>query len=161
LAHAEVVVPQSSVAIDGLRYSYTYRPTFVANGKRPLLSSNVDGGPSRLRFCAGKGQRGSCAVAPVSSVGSVVPLEGDDVLVRVRVNTLPPAWYVYSRPTGELKRTAAGFAERRSPSTISEVVREICHIKGRHESSADDSLAQGHGTRRQQPTHLTVMAASA
>jgi prolyl oligopeptidase len=153
LKRAGVVVPQSEVAIEPLRYSYTFHPTFVATAGG-LYVVDVDGGPSRLRFVPRQGKEEIVPLPPVSTVGAVVPLEGDDVLIASESFTLAPAWYHYSRKTGQLTRTAL---VRSTPVSFDDidVVREFARSKDGTKVPLTVLFCKGTQRDGNNPTHLT------
>jgi prolyl oligopeptidase len=130
LAKATVVVPESDVAIDGLRFA----PNRLVTGFTPTASGiyvvDVDGGPSRLRFVDRTGKERVVPLPPVASVEDVVPVSGDSVLVQIETFLEPTAWYSYSQPAKQTKLERTKLAAA-SPADFSdcEVVREFATSK--------------------------------
>jgi prolyl oligopeptidase len=82
------------------------------------------GGPSLLRVfdLAGKALA-PVDLPPISSVGGICRLDGDDILYRTQTYLTPPAWFHYAAASGQSRKTALF---RTSPADFSdcEVVRE-------------------------------------
>jgi prolyl oligopeptidase len=114
LVKARVVVPESARAIQD------FTPT-----RSRLYVVELDGGPTSLRVygLAGKA-REEVPILPVSSVGKVVGLDGDDVLFENESFLLPGAWYRYRAASGVVQKTRLA---QTSPADFSdaEVVREF------------------------------------
>ncbi len=112
LARARTVVKESAAAIQG----------FLPTASR-LYVVDLIGGPSQIRVfdLAGRPEK-PVPVKPVSSVGQVVRLRGDDILFRTESFIEPPAWYRYDPAKGKAMRTALF---RKSPADFgdTEVVR--------------------------------------
>ena len=118
LTKAKLLVPQSDATIE------RFVPT-----KTRLYVVDLVGGPSRMRVFDLKGKElKSVPVRPVSSVGQVVRLEGDEVLFRTETFIDPPAWYRYDPATDKTAKTALF---RTSPADFGdcEVVREFAVSK--------------------------------
>jgi prolyl oligopeptidase len=124
LERAATIVPQSDAAIESL----------VATRTR-LYTVDQVGGPSRVRVLNLKGEpQTPVELPPISAVHGVVPLDGDDVLIRYETYTEPPAWYRLSAAAASgsagasLSRTALAAT---SPADFSDtvVVREIAKSK--------------------------------
>jgi prolyl oligopeptidase len=111
LARAEVVVPSGETVIEDV----------VATQSKLYVVSMV-GGPSRLDLYDQE-KKLEVPTLPVSSVGKVVALEGDDILFENESYINPPAWMRYSPRDGKSVRTALF---RTAPVDFSrfEVVRE-------------------------------------
>lgn len=87
------------------------------------------GGPSEIRVFDHNGRRQTGpAVPPVSSVGSIVALDGDDILYRNSSHIAPPAWYRFSPDKGSTRKTAL---VTKAPVDFSdtEVIREYTTSK--------------------------------
>jgi len=96
LAGAPTVVPESKSAIQEI----------VATAHR-LYVVDQAGGPMQVRVFDEKGaSKGLIPLAPSSSVGQVVGLESDDVLVLSETWLEPPAWSRFDAATGRLQATA-------------------------------------------------------
>ena len=97
MKNAKVVVPESAIAIDALRFG----PNRLVTGFTPTASGlyvvDVDGGPSRLRFVTRNGKTTVVPLPPVASVVDVVPVRGDTVLVQVETYLQPRTWYTSPR----------------------------------------------------------------
>jgi prolyl oligopeptidase len=96
LAAATVVVPQGDAVIEDV----------VPTATR-LYVVDLLGGPSQVRVFdhAGRAQ-GTLALAPVSSVSSMVRTTGDAVLYRAQTYLTPPAWYRAGAAAGPPTLTA-------------------------------------------------------
>lgn len=118
LSQAKLVVPEGSAVLSA------FEPT----AKRVYVSDIV-GGPSAVRIfdAAGKAQ-GTLPILPISSVGALVRLEGDDVLFRNRSYLDAPAWYRWD--AAQRRATKTELAMRQSAKfDDAEVVRETCTSK--------------------------------
>jgi len=117
LAKAATVIPEGDAVIE------RFRPT--AN---VLYVVELLGGPHRLRVFDREGrQKQEVPILPISSVGRIVPLSGDEVLFRNQSYLAPPAWYRVGPdgkvlPTGLAKKSPADFRD-------TEVVRETAVSK--------------------------------
>jgi prolyl oligopeptidase len=117
LEKARVIVPEGEAAID----------RFVATENLLYVVDTV-GGPHRIRVFDHAGKpRGDLPILPVSSIGGVVPLPGDDLLFSNQSLLVPGAWY-RTGPGGKVVRTAMA---RKSPADFrdSEVLRETATSK--------------------------------
>jgi prolyl oligopeptidase len=118
LPKAELLIPESEASIEA----------FTVTRSRLYVVDQL-GGPSQLRVfdLAGKPQK-PVDLPPISSVGGVCPLEGDDILYRSQTHITPPAWFHYAAATGQSRKTALF---RTSPADYSdcEVVRETATSK--------------------------------
>ena len=103
LAHAKVVVPQSSGSGESGRASIdTFLPT-----SGYLYVRDIIGGPSRVRvFDAAGHEINSPALPPISTVGQIVPLGGGATLFYTSTYLQPPAWYHFDPVSGKSMRTA-------------------------------------------------------
>ena len=128
MKNAKVVVPESEIAIDALRFG----PNRLVTGFTPTASGiyvvDVDGGPSRLRFVTRDGKASVVPLPPVPSVVDVVPVKGDTVLVEVETYLQPRTWYSFTKDAAEPKRTKLAST---SPADFSdcEVLREFATSK--------------------------------
>jgi prolyl oligopeptidase len=94
-----------------------------------LYVSDIVGGPSAVRIfdTAGKPQ-GTLPILPISSVGALARLEGDDVLFRNRSYLDAPAWYRWD--AAQRRATKTELAQQQSAKfDDAEVVRETCTSK--------------------------------
>nr|WP_246357653.1 prolyl oligopeptidase family serine peptidase [Pyxidicoccus fallax] len=108
LDKATVVVPEGEATILGVYPTKT----------RVYLVEQL-GGPSQLRMVDLKGQAlGLVPTLPVSSVGGLVSLDGDDVLFGNGSFVQPSAWYRYSAKDNKAAKTALA---RTSPLDMSDV----------------------------------------
>jgi len=117
LAKASTVVPEGDAVIEG----------FLPTATRLYVLESV-GGPHRLRVVGLEGKpMGEVPILPVSSVGSIVRLSGDDVLFLNQSYVAPRAWY-RTGTDGKVVRTALA---KRSPARYddTEVVRETVTSK--------------------------------
>jgi prolyl oligopeptidase len=118
LARAATIVPADTMVIQ------SFVPTAAKIYVRDLI-----GGPSQLRVFDYEGHAaGAVPVKPVSSVGGLVPIGGDTVMLSVSSYLQPSAWYTYLPESGELRSTALIVT---SPADFSdvEVVREFATSK--------------------------------
>jgi prolyl oligopeptidase len=128
LDSAEVVVPQSE-AVDSADAGKGASIEEIAPAMERLFVVYIAGGPSDVRVFARDGKDlGKLPVAPVSSVGEVVPLEGDNVLFYVASYLKPPAWYQYDDKTGHATVTAM-LTTSAAQFDDAEVVREFALSK--------------------------------
>jgi len=117
LDKARVVVPESERVISHFRATDNL-----------LYVVDIVGGPQRIRVFDHAGQaRGDVPVLPVSSVGSIVPLSGDEVLFLNQSPVAPRAWYRVG-PGGKVARTALA---KKSPADFrdTEVLRQTATSK--------------------------------
>ena len=108
LAKAKTVVPASEIAIED------FRPA----GPR-LYVQDIIGGPSEVRVFDLDGRAlGKLPIPAVSSVGGIVHLNGDEVLVERYSYTEPPRWMRYDPATATFRPTALAL---KSPADYSDV----------------------------------------
>jgi prolyl oligopeptidase len=113
LDKATVLVPESKATIQGFR----------ATAGRLYIVEQL-GGPSQLRMVDLKGQElGLVPTLPVSTVGGLVSMGGDDILFANFSFVEPLAWYRYSAKDGKVTKTALA---QTSPADFSdiEVIRD-------------------------------------
>ncbi len=118
LDQAKTIIEQSESNIEG------FEPT----AKR-LFVAEVDGGPSKVKVYDLDGRpEKSVPVEPVSDVGQIVRIQGDDILFRSESYVTPPAWYRYVTAREEASKTRLYVT---SPADFSdcEVVREFATSK--------------------------------
>lgn len=118
LSKAETVVPESNASIRS-----------VLPAKEFLYLTELDGGPIRLRVLKLDGlEYYVTPMEPVRSIGSVLPVDGDDAVMRVSSYTEASAWYRFDPERKEMTRTALF---KTSPADFSdvEVVREFATSK--------------------------------
>jgi prolyl oligopeptidase len=118
VAKAEPVVAQSAGVIRD----------FVATPGRLCVLDRLDG-CARCRCFDWHGKEGKPLVlAPMSSVGQILALEGDEVLVQNESCLTPPVWLRWDTATGKATRTALSSAAETDFSDC-EVVREFAISK--------------------------------
>ncbi|MEO7093978.1 MAG: prolyl oligopeptidase family serine peptidase, partial [Polyangiales bacterium] len=125
LSTAKVVVPEGDSVIQ--QFTTT---------KGHLYVVSLAGGPSQVKVydlaAAAKAKEPIAGkdlpILPVSSVSQVVPLQGEDVLVRNQSFLEPPAWYRYVSSTAKSSKTAL-FQTAAADFSDAEVVRETCLSK--------------------------------
>ena len=118
LQKAALLVPESEASIE----------SFTVTQSRLYVVDQL-GGPSQLRVfdLAGKALP-PVDLPPISSVGGICRLAGDDILYRSQTYLTPPAWFHYAAGTGQSRKTALF---RTSPADFDdcEVVRETATSK--------------------------------
>ena len=125
LASAELVLPPSDAVISQ-----------IAVGKTRLYASDLVGGPSQIRIVPIEqpgSKKGIAApslveIAKVSTVGSVVALEGDDMAFLNESYVEPPAWFHFHAKDGKATKTALAETSNVDFADV-EVVRETCTSK--------------------------------
>ncbi len=118
LDQAKTIIEQGESNIEG------FEPT----AKR-LFVAEVDGGPSKIKVYDLDGRpEKSVPVEPVSDVGQMIMIQGDDILFRSESFITPPAWYQYNPATEKTVKTRLYVT---SPADFSdcEVVREFATSK--------------------------------
>src|SRR5450432_539846 len=96
LVSAQTVIPQNQFAVQE-----------IIAARHRLYVVDQAGGPMQVRVFDEKGApKGLIPLAPSSSVGRVVGLEADDVLVLSETYLQPPAWSHFDAATGRLQATA-------------------------------------------------------
>ncbi len=114
LSQGRTIVEEGSGSIEG------FEPTTTR-----LYVVEVDGGPSLVRVYDLEGQvQKPIPVEPVSSVGNLLGLQGDEVLFREESFITPPAWYKYDPASGKAVRTGL-FVTSPEDFDDCEVVREL------------------------------------
>ena len=115
LDSASVIVEETAEAIVSDFYG---SPPIVVTPRRLFVTYQL-GGPSTVRCFDHSGRpRPGPDFPPVSSVGQIVALEGDAILVRSQSYLQPPAWYRFTRRDSRTERTALF---ERSPVDLSGV----------------------------------------
>jgi prolyl oligopeptidase len=125
VAKAKVVVPEGR---DAIVTSFWHDSTVVPTDSRLYVVYQL-GGPSEIRVFDLEGRpQPAPKQLPVSSVGSLVRLDGDDVLFENESYVEPSAIYRFDAKSGEVERTAFKSDE---PVTLddAEVVREFAASK--------------------------------
>src|SRR5262249_45454086 len=118
LARAKTIVPESEAVIE----SITPTPT-------RLYVVDQLGGPSQIRMFDHEGRaQQTVNTLPVSAVGGVSRLEGDDILFSNASYTQQSAWYHFNARTAKTTKTAL---VNNNPTDFSdvEVVREFATSK--------------------------------
>ena len=153
LAHATTVVPQSAAAIDGERIGITgHGANFVPTANRLYVVDQV-GGPSRVRVFDHKGRElQTLPLPPVVSIGEVVRLDGDQVLLRAETYLDPPAWYECE--AGKAVRTGL-FRTSSVDYRDAEVVREFAVSKDGTKVPLNIIMRKGTKRDGRNPTLLT------
>lgn len=125
IAKAVTVVPESPVAIAGLRFATNRLVTNFTPTASGLYVVDVDGGPSRVRFFSRDGKpQGSVPLPPVAAVNEIFSTGGDEVLLNVETYLTPAAWFAYRPGAGRLRQTALAKTSVADFSDC-EVVREF------------------------------------
>jgi prolyl oligopeptidase len=125
LARTMTQVPESGVAIAGLRFASNRLVTNFAPTASGLFVVDVAGGPSQVRFFGRDGkQKGTVPLPPVAAVNEVLPTDGDEILLEVETYLAPPAWYAFRPGDDHLRSTALA---KSSPADFGdcEVTREF------------------------------------
>jgi prolyl oligopeptidase len=121
LEKAEEIVPESDVVVQDFEATAT-----------KLYVTDIVGGPSQLRVVPLKRDPKATAFVvptpPVSTVGQLLHLGGDELVFRSESFTEPPAWYKATLDGSPPKRTAM-FMTSEADFKDSEVVRETCTSK--------------------------------
>lgn len=145
LAKAVVFVPEdTALVIDG----------FVPAAGRLYVVDEV-GGPSQVRVFDFQGKLlKPFELPPVSSVGQIVRLAGDEVLYSTSTYLEPPAWYDFDPATGTAKRTAL-FETSPADFSDCEVVREFATSKDGTKVPVNIIRLKGTKLNGQNPTLLT------
>jgi prolyl oligopeptidase len=125
LDKAQVVVPEGD---DTIVSDFPGHPPMVVTSNRLYVTYQL-GGPSEIRVFELKGQRlAGPKILPVSSVGQIVAVGGDDILYQNTSYIEPPAWYLFNPNEDTTIKTAL---VTKSPVNFSdcEVVREFATSK--------------------------------
>lgn len=126
VADAELIVPEGS---DTVVTSFYHSPPSLLPTKNRLYVEYQLGGPSELRVFDLQGKRVSGPdQLPLSSVGGLTRLEGDNILFGNASFTSPPAIYRFDANSGKTEKTWLATA---SPVDFSDVqvVREFATSK--------------------------------
>ncbi len=114
LSQARTIVEEGTSSIE------SFEPTTTR-----MYVVEVDGGPSLVRvYNLEGGVQKAVPVEPVSSVGKLVGLAGDEVLFREESFITPPAWYKYEPSSSKSVRTGL-FVTSPEDFDDCEVVREF------------------------------------
>ena len=118
LDQAKSIIEQGEASIE------VFEPT-----TKRLYIAEVDGGPSKIKVYDIHGRpEKPVPVEPVSDVGQIIRIQGDDILFRSESFITPPAWYQYNPAQEKTTRTRLYVT---SPADFSdcEVVREFATSK--------------------------------
>lgn len=118
ISKAKTIVPEGTNTIRSMLITPKY-----------LYLTEMDGGPIRLKVLKLNGQDYfATPIEAVRSIGSLVQMGGDDVLMRVSSYTEPTAWYRFNPETNSMTKTALF---KSSPADFSdiEVIREFATSK--------------------------------
>ena len=125
LGEAEVIVPEGKETIVSDFYGH---PPIVVTSTCLYVTYQL-GGPSAVRVFDYRGNRQTGPeTLPVSNVGQIVAVEGDNVLYQNSSYLEPSAWYLFEKDHGITRKTAL---VTRSPVDFSDcrVVREYAISK--------------------------------
>ena len=121
LEKAEVVVAESEVVVQDFEATAT-----------KLYVTDIVGGPSQLRIVPLRPDAKTVATIvptlPVSTVGQLLHLGGDELLFRSESFTTPPAWYRVKADGAPPKKSAL-FMTSEADFSDSEVLRDTCTSK--------------------------------
>ncbi len=121
LEKAEIVVEESEVVVHDFEATAT-----------KLYVTDIVGGPSQLRILPLRRDPKAKAIVvptlPVSTVGQLLRLGGDELLFRTESFTEPPAWYRVKADGAPPKKSAL-FMTSEGDFSDSEVLRETCTSK--------------------------------
>jgi len=108
LDKAEVVVPEGKLSIRSVLPTYHY-----------LYLTEMDGGPIRLRVLQLDGKEFYVTpMQPVRSIGGIISIGGDAVMLRVSSYTEASAWYIFDPANKTMKKTGLF---KTSPADFSDV----------------------------------------
>jgi prolyl oligopeptidase len=125
LATAEVIIPEGE---DTIVEDFWGTPTVLPTESRLYVTYQL-GGPSEIRVFDLKGQQlAKPEQPPVSAVGGLTRLAGDDVLFRMTSFIAPPAWFRYDAQNGKMIKTALETTSKVDLSSV-KVVREMATSK--------------------------------
>jgi len=125
VSKAETIIPEGK---DTIVSSFMGAPSILATDTRLYVEYQL-GGPSEIRAFDHHGKPVAAPTQlPVSSVGGLTPLKGDDLLFANSSFLEPSAWYHFSPSTGKTVKTALASE---SPVDFSDtkVVREFATSK--------------------------------
>jgi prolyl oligopeptidase len=157
LKNATVIVPESDIAIDALRFASNRLVTGFTPTASGIYVADVNGGPSRLRFVTRDGKASVVPLPPVASVEDIVHTKGDTVLLQIETFLQPRSWFSFTKDQTDPKYTKLSS---KSPADFSdcEVVREfatskdgtkvpmsIVRKKGLNLDGANPTLLTGYG----------------
>jgi prolyl oligopeptidase len=117
LARAELLVPESEATIRSMTLTATR-----------LYVVDLLGGPSQIRLFDLKGKaEAAVPIPPISTVGQIARLGGDDVLIHISSYLAPSAWHRFAGK-GEVTKSKL-FNTSPADFTGMEAVRETCVSK--------------------------------
>ncbi|HEY2760753.1 MAG TPA: prolyl oligopeptidase family serine peptidase, partial [Pirellulales bacterium] len=119
LSRAVTLVPESDVAIVGLRWQGTRMVASHVPTATGLYVLDSVGGPSQLRFFSR--DDGHATIVPLPSVCDVreiVKCDGDQALLNIVTYTEPAAWFQYQPGNQSLEKTAL---HRTSPARFDDI----------------------------------------
>ena len=117
LAKAELLIPETEATIQGVVVTET-----------KLYIGDLLGGPSQIRLfdLKGKAQPG-VPIPPISAVGQIARLGGDEVLIHISSYLSPSAWHRFSGKGAVTKSKL--FSTSPADFSAFEAVRETCTSK--------------------------------
>ncbi len=129
VAKAQVVVPESDVAINGFDWrGLEIVPAFVVTANA-LVVTDIVGGPSQVRVFDLDGSRArTVSLPPVSAVDSLVASPEGDVWLRHTTYVTPPAWLRLRTSDARCEPTRLADAAAVKLDDV-EVVRELAKSK--------------------------------
>jgi len=138
LEKARVLVPEGTETIVS-----SFGSSFFAAMASRLYVTYQLGGPSEIRAFSLDGRPvEKPAVAPISSIQQLAPLDNDSVLFLNSSYVQPPAWYRYDAREGETKKTAL-FSTAPVDFSDTEVVREFAVSKDGTKIPVDILMPKG------------------
>jgi len=141
LASASVIVEEGA---DTIVSDFYGSPPIVVTPRRLFVTYQL-GGPSTVRCFDHTGRpRPGPDFPPVSSVGQIVKLDGDVILVRSQSYLQPPAWYRFTRRESRTERTALF---ERSPVDLSGVTVERETVTSRDGTRVPLTILASEGAR--------------
>jgi prolyl oligopeptidase len=118
-SHAETIVPESDVAIVGLRWQGTRMIASHVPTATGLYVLDSIGGPSQVRFFPRNNDKPVTLPLPdVCDVREIVSLSGDEILLNIVTYAEPAAWYRYRPGDKQLSKTAL---RRTSPASFDDI----------------------------------------
>jgi prolyl oligopeptidase len=119
LSKAVTVVPESDVAIVGLRWQGTRMVASHIPTAKGLYVLDSTGGPSQVRyFPRDGGQATTLPLPPVCDMREMVHLADERVLLNIVTYTAPAAWFTYQPGDKQLHPTAL---RRKPPASFDDI----------------------------------------